>query len=99
MKALFALFFFFSSTAFADTQVITVSSRFFGSRIEVVTANAAVYLGERAIAACPNGVHRLRNMTFQYVDGDSRVVKNENSQTEIITATLTVIATALADCK
>jgi hypothetical protein len=101
MKTLLSLIALVSgSISFAETKVISVSDRLFGSRIDVVTRNVATQLGNSADAQCSNGVLSLKNVTFQYVDGDSRIVKSENAPTRIETATeVTVIATALVDCK
>ncbi len=101
MKALLPLFVLaISSVSFAELKVISVDSRLFGSRIDIVVRNASALLGNSAEAQCPNGVLDLKNVTFQFVDGNSLVVKREGAPTRIETATeITVIATALADCK
>ncbi|RYZ90739.1 MAG: hypothetical protein EOP06_07550 [Proteobacteria bacterium] len=101
MKALTSLLILFStSISHAETKVISLDNRLFGSRIEVVLRNAAALLGNAAIAQCSNGVLGLRNVMFQVVDGSSRVFKSEGIPTRIETAAeVTVIATALADCK
>jgi hypothetical protein len=101
MKTLLSIIILVSSSfAFAETKVISVSDHLFGGRIEVVTRNMAAHLADNAEASCLNGVRSLKNVTFQYVDGDSIVVKSENAPSRIETATeVTVIATALADCK
>lgn len=89
-----------SSVSFAEMKVISIDNRLFGSRIDTVIRNSAAFLGNSADAQCPNGVLSLKNVTFQVVDGNSGVVKSEGSPTRIETASeVTVIATALADCK
>jgi len=83
----------------ANAQVISISSHFFGSRIGIVTENAAILLGNAAEASCAKGVRSLKNLVFQFVNGNARVVPSETGATQIETTEITVIATAIAECK
>jgi hypothetical protein len=91
----------FAHTAFATSDVVSITMQPYSGELGVTTRNAAQLLANAAYARCQNGVSHLSNINLQFVDAPARA---KNDETGIagniwIGSNTTVIATALVTCK
>jgi hypothetical protein len=89
----------FSSSAFAGSGLVSISTISYPSEISAVTRNVAQLLSNAAHEQCPSGVRELNNISLQFTNTKAVVEKDSTNPGTITLDYATVIATGLVTCK